>query len=175
MPYEDTEASQWDILHAHDIGGGQCKCGPGIGCGAINKLKEYVRRVETVILDEDEEDDAGAHVRTVGAETYDLTYSDNDADWIMFKDPGEGQGEAHFVGYEDLVDGGGLRAQKKGCNKVNFVRTVAGGEGTLMILDSGDDISVLPMSYREVGFPLELFERCSRREDDKWRHAPSHG
>ena len=121
---------------------------------APSTSSKNVRRVETVILDEDEEDDAVGHVRMVGAETYDLTYTDNDEDWIMFKDPGEGQGEARFVGYEDLV-GGGSRPQKKGCNKVNFVRTVAGGEGTLVILDSGADISALPMRYREVGFPLE--------------------
>ena len=65
---------------------------------APSTSSKNVRRVETVILDEDEEDDAAVHVRMVGAETYDLTYSDNDEDWIMFKDPGEGQEEAHFVG-----------------------------------------------------------------------------
>ena len=112
-----------------------------------------VRRVETVILDEDEEDNAVGHVRMVGTETYDLTYSDNDEDWIVFKDPSEGQGEAHFVGFEDLVDGGGSRPRRKGCNKIDFVRTVAGG--TMVILDLGADISVLPMSYREVGFPID--------------------
>ena len=74
--------------------------------------------------------------------------------FVRCQSEGEGQGEARFVGYEDLV-GGGSRPQKKGCNKVNFVRTVAGGEGTLVILDSGADISALPMRYREVGFPLE--------------------
>ena len=73
-----------------------------------------VRRVETVILDEDEEDNAVGRVRMVGTETYDLTYSDNDEDWIMFKDPSEGQGEAHFVGFEDLVDGGGSRPPQEG-------------------------------------------------------------
>ena len=36
-----------------------------------------VRRVETVIFDEDEEDNAVGYVRMVGIETYDLTYSDN--------------------------------------------------------------------------------------------------
>ena len=36
---------------------------------------------------------------------------------------------------------------RKGCNKVDFVRTVAGEDGTMVILDSGADISVLPMSY----------------------------
>ena len=39
-----------------------------------------------------------------GTETYDLTYSDNDENWITFKDPTEGQGEAHFVCVEDLVE-----------------------------------------------------------------------
>ena len=81
--------------------------------------------------------------------------TDNDEDWIMFKHPCEGQGEARFVGFEDLVDGGGSRPQRKGCNKVDFVRTVAGEDGTVVILDSRADISVLPMSYREVGFPLD--------------------
>ena len=71
-----------------------------------------VRRIETVILDEDEED-----IWMVGTETYDLTYSDNDERWIMFKDPCESQGEAYFMGYEDLADGGS-RPPKKGDNKV---------------------------------------------------------
>ena len=48
-----------------------------------------------------------------------------------------------------------VKPPKKGENKVSFVRSVAGGEGTMVILDSGADILVLPMSYREVGFPLE--------------------
>ena len=38
---------------------------------------------------------------------------------------------------------------------MNFIRIVVGGKGTLVILDLGIDISVLPMSYREVEFPLE--------------------
>ena len=122
---------------------------------APSTSSKNVRRVETVILDEDEEDNAAGHVRMVGTETYDLTYSDNDEDWIMFKDACESQGEAHFTGYEDLVEGGGSRPPKKGENKVNFVRSVAGGEGTMVIPDSGADVPVLPMTYREVGFPLE--------------------
>ena len=73
----------------------------------------------------------------------------------MFKEPSEDQGEAHFVGFEDLVSGGGSRPHRRGCNKVDFVRTVAGEDGTMVILDSGADISVLPMSYREVGFPID--------------------
>ena len=57
------------------------------------------------------------------------------------------------MGFEDLVDGGGSRPRRKGCNKIDFVRTVVGG--TMVILDLGADISVLPMSYREVGFPID--------------------
>ena len=53
-----------------------------------------------MILDEDEEDIAIEYVRMVGTETYDLTYSDNDEDWIMFKDPSESQGEAPDEGRE---------------------------------------------------------------------------
>ena len=76
----------------------------------------------------------------VGTETYDLTYSDM------------------FNYYEDLVEDkkdGGSRPQKKGEKKVSFVRSVAGEGGPMVIFDTGADISVLPMSYREVGFPLE--------------------
>ena len=50
-----------------------------------------------MILDEEDEDNAVGHVRVVGIETYDLTYSDNDEDWIMFKDPSDDQGGAQFV------------------------------------------------------------------------------
>ena len=55
---------------------------------APSTSSKNVRRVETVILDEDEEDDAVGHVRMVGTETYDLTYSDNHEDsygpcWIV--------------------------------------------------------------------------------------------
>ena len=87
-----------------------------------------------------------------------LRHSDNDEYWIMFNYPSESQGEAYFMGYEDLVEekmDGGSRPQKKGEKKVSFVRSVAGEGGATVTLDTGADVLVLPMSYREVGFPLD--------------------
>ena len=52
-----------------------------------------VRRVETILLDIDEEDEAWeAEVRMV-SEAYDLTYSDEDTDWVIFKKDAEDEGD----------------------------------------------------------------------------------
>ena len=127
-------------------------------------------------MDEDELP-AEPYVRMVGEAVYDMTYSDSDDDWHMCTDDGYGVGAAYFEDYKDvsaelygkdLHDGSRPKQQDDGLRPHQWdgelcfgrrdgeavIRGVTKGETVNIILDSGADMSVLPLSYKNCGKSL---------------------
>eukprot|EP00435_Cladocopium_sp_Y103_P040582 s1727_g11.t1 len=123
-----------------------------------------VRRITYFNMD-DEDIIAEPFVRMIqDADVYDMTYSDSDDDWCLCG-PGRGGdgGNAYFENYLDLTEGTsgkmvGIGGSRPPTSKGAF-RAVgakgAHGEEINVILDSGADLSVLPLSFGEVGTPLD--------------------
>lgn len=59
-----------------------------------------------MLLNEDDDELAHAYVRMVGAETHDFTYSDNDDDWITFKEPNKKDLDAYLMDFVELANDG---------------------------------------------------------------------
>ena len=132
--------------------------------------KTTVRRIE-VNLDEDE-DVPGLtffepFVRMVGSEmeaekkfpkdqTYVMTYSDSDEDWCVCGAVKSG-GDTFFQSAVDLTNNNpnGITYNIGGSSPDECcVRGVGVEEKVKMVLDSGTDISCLPMSYSKVDGPM---------------------
>eukprot|EP00435_Cladocopium_sp_Y103_P017353 s850_g4.t1 len=121
-----------------------------------------VRRIIQVDLDElneEEEPIPELYIRVVRAgETHDLTYSDSDDDWCLCSGYGAGN-SAYFMDYAnnamtvavENMEANGSRPMVDGGT---FIRGVTVGNNTSIVLDSGADMSVLPLSYQKVGKPL---------------------
>ena len=128
-----------------------------------------VRRIIQVNLDEvNEEIPLNFNVRVVKAHAaFDLTYSDSDEDWLVCE--GEERdcgGNAFFVNFTDLT--GKERNVVDKDNKGNgsgsspvpmdtggpVTRGVTCEKGVPVVLDTGADMSVLPMSYSGIGKKL---------------------
>jgi hypothetical protein len=118
-----------------------------------------VRRIIQVNLNDLDEPMEEPLVRVVKAsESYDMTYSDSDDEWCICEETGDGDtayfttfadGTGNFAG-EHGMEGG---SSPPGMDKVN-IRKVTVNEATPIILDSGADMSVLPLEYMNVGFAL---------------------
>ena len=108
-----------------------------------------VRRVQVFHLDE--EPDSEAQIRMVKEDgAYDMTYSDDDEDWCHCDalDTGDAHFEAHIDLTMDEDKAGGSRPQE------GHVRAVQGDREVRIVLDSGADMSVLPLSFGKIGVPL---------------------
>jgi hypothetical protein len=91
-------------------------------------------------------------------ETYDMTYSDSDDDWLLCTECGDGC-NAYFMDYandtmnvavELEVTGGSRPLVDEGA----YIRGVRLEDDIPIVLDSGADMSVLPMKYKDIGFAL---------------------
>ena len=113
-----------------------------------------VRRVQIIDLDDMDEPDGEASIRMVSAEEFDMTYSDDDKDWEVCEN-GEAGGDAYFETFMDL-DYNVEKHMELGSRPTQraFVRNVNMEEFVDVILDSGADVSVLPMAYSGIGQPL---------------------
>ena len=97
-------------------------------------------------------------------ETYDLTYSDSDDDWFVC-DSCECGGNAYFMDYAnnsmnaavELYGTGGLRLLD---GEEAYIRGVRLENNIPVILDSGADMSVLPMKFKNVGLALSKKSVC---------------
>ena len=128
------------------------------GSGGGAQSQTTVRRVQIVDLDldEGEEPDAEGSIRMVKTEeVYDMTYSDEDEDWCVCGLEGDG------VVYFDSFTGGtacpfGGKNGKGGSrpSECGFIRGVTRERAVSMVLDSGADMSVLPLEFKEIGVPL---------------------
>eukprot|EP00435_Cladocopium_sp_Y103_P050701 s939_g15.t1 len=126
-----------------------------------------VRRITYINLD-DEEAPEEPYVRMINEVVYDMTYSDSDDDWCICIDI---KNEHMAVYFEDFKKApkelygknldGGSNPQKfdgevsHGCHSEQAViRGVTMGNNVSIILDSGADMSVLPLSYKNYGKSL---------------------
>ena len=123
-----------------------------------------VRRIIQVDLNDLEEEEVAvlsSSIRVVHAqETYDLTYSDSDEDWCIYGREGAGE-PAYFERYVentkvvvqklDKEDGSRLSPTS---SEESCIRGVAVQKDVQVILDTGADMSVLPMKYKDVGVAL---------------------
>ena len=126
---------------------------------ASSQQSTKVRRIIQVNLNDLDEPMEEPLVRVVKAsESYDMTYSDSDGEWCICEENGDGDtvyftkftdGIKDFAG-EHGMDGG---SSPPGLDKVN-IRKVTVNEAKPIILDSGADMSVLPLEYMNVGFSL---------------------
>ena len=121
-----------------------------------------VRRIIQVDLDDLDETMDEPVVRMLrmvkAEETYDMTYSDSDDDWLLCTECGDGC-NAYFMDYandtmnvavELEVTGGSRPLVDEGA----YIRGVRLEDDIPIVLDSGADMSVLPMKYKDIGFAL---------------------
>ena len=103
-------------------------------------------------------------VRMVQNKVYDMTYGDSDDDWCLRESGGNGcGGTAYFESFQDLTknsmdkqDGCGGSRPPGAKAFIRGVKAHGGVKGeSRVILHSGADLSVLPLSYGEVGTPLD--------------------
>ena len=105
------------------------------------------------------------YVRIVAEGVYDMIYSDSDEDWCVCTDSKAETGAAYFEDFKEVpkelygmdMDGGSRPHQWDGevcfgrqCGNA-VIRGVTQGEAVSIILDSGADMSVLPLSYKDCG------------------------
>lgn len=91
-------------------------------------------------------------------ETYDMTYSDSDDDWLLCTECGD-VCNAYFMDYANdtmnvavgLKVNGGSRPLVDGGA---YIRGVRLEDDIPIVLDSGADMLVLPMKYKDIGLAL---------------------
>ena len=130
-------------------------------------MSTAVRRVTYLNLDEDEIP-VEPYVRMVDGGVYDMTYSDSDDDWYVCNTE-EDQHGAYFENFKDIpvetygkkLDFGlrpppfdGEVCQGRHADQA-VIRGVTTGDAVSIILDSGADVSVLPLSYKNYGNPFQ--------------------
>ena len=119
-----------------------------------------VRRIIQVNLDELEEDEPKIDYKIRMVKTgkaYDLTYSDSDDDWWVCGQR-DGGDNAYFVDSIDLTVDKHCKDEGPGSSPVpvegGVIRGVTCEKGIAVILDSGADMSVLPLKFKDVGEKL---------------------
>eukprot|EP00435_Cladocopium_sp_Y103_P028477 s351_g7.t1 len=126
------------------------------------EVRQEWRRIIQVDLNDLEDEPMEPVVNMVrmikSEEIYDLTYSDSDSDWCVCGSPEDGE-PAYFLDYTssimkvseyDLVANGSSPLVEEKF----YMRGVTLDGCTSIVLDSGADMSVLPMKFKDVGLPL---------------------
>ena len=103
--------------------------------------------------------------RAEDGEAYDLTYSDEDTDWVIFDEQ--------------------KKRKVKPSSNTTWIwwgvvfkavrQMLAQAEDCRVVLDTGADVSVLRMTFADIGVPLSKKERCTGEHHGRWCNAPGNG
>ena len=127
----------------------------------VPNTQTAVRRIEMSLDEEDEIAIIEYNIMMVVAEedkVFDMTYSDSDEDWHVCGVQDRG-GDAYFENFKDAHEEPYVINYEVGSSSLPgmdaFVRGI--GKVALMevVLDSGADMSVLPLSFKGIGAPMK--------------------